>query len=133
MIINNDMQPTVLALTSISVIDLIIKSPTIFHEVVYCTTADDTFGSDHFPILMEVRISPTEEIHNQSMPNSDIRYNRHKIDWIKFEQIIETIAINSYDQFIFAVNQGIEQSAPEIDNNRKFAKSHGGTDNAWKS
>ncbi|KAG5883377.1 hypothetical protein JTB14_018137 [Gonioctena quinquepunctata] len=60
-VINNDNQQTVPALQSKSIIDLFITSVNLFDKIAGCRTSVDIFGSDHFPVMLELRDNTLED------------------------------------------------------------------------
>ena len=110
----NDGHPTFFALPGrrSNVLDLVICSPTI-SQLIQCQTAEDTLGSDHFPVLSQLQIVGRPYCHTW---DTNGRYNMNKCDWEKFNDHIENIFdanyINSYEDFINGIREAVTSSAP---------------------
>ncbi|KAG5863706.1 hypothetical protein JTB14_007370 [Gonioctena quinquepunctata] len=124
-VVNNDLQPTVIALYSKSVIDLIISSPNLLGDFSVCKTLDDSFGSDHFPIVAEIlnnNCTPNHQDHEDQVEQN--LYNYKKTDWTKYYELLDNIVITSYHDLIQAMKWSLSQSAPAIvrKNNKYLTK-----------
>lgn len=83
LIMHNDDQPTRLTAPggNPSFVDRTLSSTNIAHTI-NCYTLDDTCGSDHFPIVTEIRSQITQPVVNKPKPNK--KYNFKKADWLQY-------------------------------------------------
>ena len=73
-----------------SAIDLSLCSPAIYTELSF-QVASDTFGSDHFPIILEYGIALSDGIP---------RWNLSRADWSKFDELCsEQLTIDSIEMY----------------------------------
>uniref|UniRef100_A0ABD2WF68 Endonuclease/exonuclease/phosphatase domain-containing protein n=1 Tax=Trichogramma kaykai TaxID=54128 RepID=A0ABD2WF68_9HYME len=129
----NNGSPTHINITgnaySTSHIDLTFVSPNLYADISEWLVLDDSWGSDHFPIVTSL----FTQIEQYS--KIDYRYNLRKLNWEVFHNELEqdkfifnklnylnAIVTDKYDIFVKTVNDCIEKSIPKKSNSKKSFK-----------
>ena len=98
----NDNTPTYIHHTGTnSILDLAITSANIAHKCSISTQAD-TWGSDHYPILLKINEDPP------ATPQTNPKWNLAKADWEKYKTQLDTAAKN------FASKNTIQEEYEQI-------------------
>lgn len=117
----NDGSPTYIGRTENiqSALDLTLTSQ-CFQGAADWSTLDDSFGSDHLPIIINCQIS-VDIIHS----NNFIKWNINKADWGLFysecTKYFSNTQHNDYSEFSRTLNKALEEAVPKAntDSNKK--------------
>ncbi|XP_017778567.1 PREDICTED: RNA-directed DNA polymerase from mobile element jockey-like [Nicrophorus vespilloides] len=105
----NDMRPTRLKQGSPSILDLLLASPEAALNLT-SSTWQDTFGSDHYPILCESS-PPRQQVIRSLQPSSSTRINSKRIRWEKYSAELEQEFNNNPDMDLGTLTSVVVEAA----------------------